>query len=907
MRITHNILIANFLRNLNSISNRIENSQLQLTTGLKYNRPHEGPIEIGQSVGYQSTISKISQYLKNVDDGNSQVGYVDTILQSVIGDLGRARDLVLDGANDNLNQADRVSIAQEIDLILQTTLANANSRFRDRYTFAGWQTKTTPFEERWTQNSEWIEDIVYFGNLGIIDRLVGDSDQLTVNVSGKDVFLEQTYTREGKILPVAQPLGFHGRLTLNDVDFEITPEMTLTDIQVMLNAASSETYVFASLDNGRIILESATAVSEFILTDNRDNELIDDLGLYVSGAFNLGFTSPVLPLTDSTPAIFTGAGPVANLTYDNTNNVMNIFLGADANGGTSKAANIYITPNTYASVADLINEIQNQFDLEFGDNKLIVSDAGGGVLQIETVATGTNVNAGDLVIGGPFNGVPDSASDSADLNLIAFVGNAPATPAGIAGVDGNDKFIIDLGPTTSNTGLDVPPQIIDLDASVIVTVDDLINEINNEIFDNNILRGAVIVRLHQGRLMFESTKTGLDVLSTDFQFTEGATGTLAALGISDTPFPVQIVGTPPGFPFLVVAGFNDTVIIDIGPTVSNDGTNPAAQTLVFSPGVYNTIFEVQAELNDLITANSELNGAVNVQVYGTPGNEYLVLESAKIGPGIRGDDLYLDGSLIGTLGWVAGYASDSGGSGDGHGFEIESRNIFKTLITMRNDLLGTVGLETKFLNIQNSDRELIGILDGDLVTIEYDAGTWQFNVLATDTLENFIRYIQLALGTRATVKLTSDGRILIKNLETNEIQNMSITVESATGEPRTLMNDILDDIPVILPGLVESTTAQMFDPVKYLRLGDEDLVLADNDLENLLKYEAIVGARANRLNTVYNLFTAEDLNIRELKNAIDAANYAEVLTALSQQELVLQSSLAVGGRVLTPSLLDYLI
>jgi len=916
MRITHNILISNFLRNLNNISNRIENSQLQLASGLKYNSPSDGPIEVGQVAGYRSTISKIGQYLKNVDDGISQVSYLDTILQSEIGNLGRTRDLILDGASDEMNQADRDAIAQEINLILQSSVSNANTRFRDRFMFAGWQTRTSPFDAVENSITGYIEDVIYKGNLGRINRLVGDYDELTVNVSGKDVYMDQTYSRVGKVLPVNTPLGFDGTLTINHVDFTISPDMTLTDIQLMLNAASDETNVFASIQDARLILESTTAVSDFTLADNKDNQLLDNLGLYVSGAFNLGFTPPTLPIIDSTPAIFTGAGPVANLTYDSTNNVMNIFLGADANNGVSRSANIYITQGSYTSVADLITEIQKQINLEFGTDRILVSDAGGGVLQLETVATGDEINAGDLVIGGPFNGIDDTASDSADLNLIAVVGNAPATPAGIAGTDGNDKFFIDLGPTTSKTGVDIPPQIIDLRASVITTMDNLVEEIKYQIFQNDPLRGTVDVSLHQGRLYFETVKTGTDVLAVDFQFTEGATGTLSALGISDTPFPIQVVGTPlypppgpppPDFPFIVIPGFNDTVVIDLGPTVSNDGTNPDPVTLVMSNGTYNTIYEVETELNSLINGNPTLNGAVEVLIQGPPTDQYLVLQSTKLGPGLRGEDLVLGGSIISTLGWTAGAASEGGGSGDGRGVEIEPSNYFNTLINVRNDLLGIAGPETELLNAQNENRDLFGLIEGDIVTITYDAGITTFQIVATDTLRDFVQAIQETFGTRADVSLNSEGQIEIENLETHEIQNISITVESVNGEPRELFNEVLDDIPSTIPGLTKATTDSMFDPIRHLRLGEIDLLFADADLENLLRHEAIVGARGNRLNTLISQFTADDLNIKDLKTSIEAANYAEVITSLSQQELILQAALGVAANVLTPSLLDYLL
>jgi hypothetical protein len=136
---------------------------------------------------------------------------------------------------------------------------------------------------------------------------------------------------------------------------------------------------------------------------------------------------------------------------------------------------------------------------------------------------------------------------------------------------------------------------------------------------------------------------------------------------------------------------------------------------------------------------------------------------------------------------------------------------------------------------------------------------------------------------------------------------VSISIASVTGEPRDKFNDIFTHFPDIIPGLAKISSEPMLDSKRYLRLGDEDLILSDRDLENLLKHEAIVGARANRLGNILTLFTDEDINIRGLQTSIEAANYAEVLTMLSQQELVLQSSLGVGARVLTPSLIAYLL
>ncbi len=915
MRINHNILVANFLRNLNAISNRLELTQQQLATGRKYNKPSHGPVEVGQIIGFKSSLAHFAQYLKNVDDGSSQVGYIDTIMQAVINDLGRSRDLALDGANDNLNEADRRAIGQEVNLILDSTLSNSNTKFRDRYTFAGWETRAIPFEGVYNPRTGFLEDVIYRGDRGKIDRLVGDGDRLTVNVSGKEVFLEQTYTLRGNVFASYVPLGFDGRITINNRDFIITKAMTMQQIALMLNSASGETSVFAYVDDGRIVLESTTAASQFILSDDQNNILLDNLGIYVSGAFNTGFRSPTLPIVDSTPAIFNGVAPVVfPLAIDSTNNIMNVFLGADANGGISKAANIFITPGNYNNIGEIITELQSQINKEYGPDRLLVSDPGGGILQIETVATGDEINFGDLFIGGQFNGYDDTASGLGVLNLIA--GPGPVF-AGTAGTDGNDKIIIDLGPTASKTGIDVGPQTIDLRAGTIATVDDLIAEIEYQIFNNDALRGAVDVWLNAyGRIHFETTNQGAGVLAIDFQFSEGATGTLDALGISSIPIQAVVQQDPdpippfPTFPMIIVPGLNDLLTIDLGPTISVDGTDPGPVTLSlapFGPVIYNTITDMRDALLNLFSSNPILSGALDLNIIGAPPNAYLELSSVNSGSGIRGEDLNISGTIVDTLDWLPGDALAGGGTSDGRGVELEPRNIFHTMMSLRDDCMAGVGLNTEILNAMNENRELLGLAEGDIVTVNYDAGSFTFRIISPDIFEEFVEYIQDIFGTRALVNLTSDGRIQIENLETFNIIDVSITAESSSGIPRNLFNDIFSVLPDEIPGLTKVTSKFMTDPTRYRRLGDEDLGLMDMDLENLLKTEAIVGARANRLTTINNLFSISSLNVAELKNTIEAANYAEVLTYASQQELILQSALGVGARVLLPSLLDFLM
>ena len=289
----------------------------------------------------------------------------------------------------------------------------------------------------------------------------------------------------------------------------------MTDIANELNAQSATSNVFAQIQQSALELNSAKAIGSFTLWTMKNGNLLNDLGINLTGAYNIGNQAPNLPIVDSTPAIFDAAGPVSNLTYTNTNNVLNIFLGAAANDGASKAASIVITPGTYASVADLVTELQTQSMRLSGQQ-----DHGLRLRRRTLRSSSRHWQRGRCRRSCGWresHGTPDTASDDADLNLVALAGNVPATMAQTAGVNGNDKFIINLGPSASKTGSAIPPQTIDLRAGSITSVNDLVNEINYQIFQNDQLRGQVTCTLDNGRIRLETVKQGSDVKASDFQ------------------------------------------------------------------------------------------------------------------------------------------------------------------------------------------------------------------------------------------------------------------------------------------------------------------------------------------------------------------------------------------------------
>jgi len=905
-RITQGMLTANFLRNLNSISKRIAYTQEQLATGNALLKPSDSPLDMARILQFRLSLGQINQFKKNVEDGISQVEKTGATLLDVTNAVQDARDLALDGASDNLNSYDRAAIANTINQLLEANLQSANDNFRGRFIFAGYHTQATPFIEDRNVRSGYVDNVRYTGNLGSINRRVGRASMLPVNFNGYDVFLHRTHTYEGAILPADKPLGFSGTLSINYRDFIIKPEDTLTDIANMINS-DSKAEVLADIQINQLVLRSTNSSEDIDLSDLEEGKLLQNLGLAQRGAYMIGTAAPTLPLIDSTPAIFTGAGVVANLVYNSTNNRLNIRIGPDADpGGGGQVHNIYIPEGTYASVADLAAAIQTEIDKAFGKNVLVVSEVGG-VLDIRTVATGDEVDPGDLVIGGVINGLSDNASDWNDLNLIASPDPAPATPAGIGGTDGNDKLVIDIGPMLSISGDDVPPQVIDLRAASTLTIDDLINEINYQIFNNSYLRGVVKASVYDGRVKIESVDTGDDITASELVISEGATGTLAALNFEAALTPAHIDGAVlAGFPITITAGVNDQMTFDLGPTVSSDGINPDPMTIELTAGNYATINSLVDEINLQIRRNPHLFGSIQAVVGGTAPNEFIRIESLNQGSRIRGEDLNISGSALATLGLPAGIAINGGGTTDGEGIHLEPQNIFNTFINLRDDLLGVAGNSSKMVNLFNDSGISLGLMDSDIITISTSTKTTDIKLMSFHRVEDLVFALNEFFGTQAQVSLTHDGRLEFENLESVQIANLSITAKSPGGVERKEFDDLFKNFPVNVPGGSRVVSEKMVDPQRYRLISDVELGKLDIELESVLGYESMVGARSNRMQQTRNLFEDSELNVKTLKSDLEDANMAEVVTKLSEMESVLQAALNTGSRVLTPSLLDYL-
>jgi flagellar hook-associated protein 3 FlgL len=163
--------------------------QEQIATGKKIIRPSDDPDGARKVLNFRSEDLKLEQFSKNVQTSMQSIQYSESILQNTADTINRVQELIVQGVNPTTAPGVRDVIAEEIDGMLETVLANANSQRLGRYIYAGTETSTRPFEVTRNAKGE-VTTVTYMGNREKIEYSVGPGMNVQVNQTGAEVFMD---------------------------------------------------------------------------------------------------------------------------------------------------------------------------------------------------------------------------------------------------------------------------------------------------------------------------------------------------------------------------------------------------------------------------------------------------------------------------------------------------------------------------------------------------------------------------------------------------------------------------------------------------------------------------------------------------------------------------------------------
>jgi len=209
-RITTSMVQRNVLADLNAVSAKLTRSQMKAASGKEISRPSDDPFHAAQAMGLRGGLAGVQQYQRNVQDAQGWAEMTEDSLDDITQNASRARDLLVQGGTDSIDQTGRNSIASELDQLIEAIKQGASKTYRGSYLMAGAATGTRPYASG--------ADDTYHGDAGGLNpavpgivREIGPGVTMTVNTVGSDILGNGQAAGDGKLLNVLRDAADHLR------------------------------------------------------------------------------------------------------------------------------------------------------------------------------------------------------------------------------------------------------------------------------------------------------------------------------------------------------------------------------------------------------------------------------------------------------------------------------------------------------------------------------------------------------------------------------------------------------------------------------------------------------------------------------------------------------------------------
>jgi flagellar hook-associated protein 3 FlgL len=157
----------------------------QLSTGKQLQDPSDDPARIAQDLTLHSAIDATNQQSTNVQSAVSELTTTDSALSSLTSVLQSARQLAIQGSTDNLTDQQRTAIGNQIDQLLQQSIAVGNTSYAGRYIFAGTTKTVNPPVQ---QQGNPIAAVQFSGNQQAQGQLVYNGQEFALSTTFQAAF-----------------------------------------------------------------------------------------------------------------------------------------------------------------------------------------------------------------------------------------------------------------------------------------------------------------------------------------------------------------------------------------------------------------------------------------------------------------------------------------------------------------------------------------------------------------------------------------------------------------------------------------------------------------------------------------------------------------------------------------------
>ncbi|MFC1551471.1 flagellar hook-associated protein FlgL [Candidatus Latescibacterota bacterium] len=187
MRVTDTILQNNLLSNLNFSSERLYEAETKVLTNKRVNKPSDNPVDAMTSMNIRTKIEEINQFQRNIGRAKIMLENTESQTTQLADIFQRLSTLTVQGASDSYGASDKLSIASEVNQLVEQIFNIANSRSESSYIYGGTSNDVAPYQATFNADGE-IASVGTTGSSGDIQNMIGDRIKIKINVNGEDLF-----------------------------------------------------------------------------------------------------------------------------------------------------------------------------------------------------------------------------------------------------------------------------------------------------------------------------------------------------------------------------------------------------------------------------------------------------------------------------------------------------------------------------------------------------------------------------------------------------------------------------------------------------------------------------------------------------------------------------------------------
>jgi len=257
--------------------------QNQMSSQQRIQNLRDDPVGAAHAVRFQSDITRLNRYAKNVNTVVDRNNVADGYLATATSIMQRVRELAVQGANGVYTTGDRQKMGEEVNQLLNELVQLANSRSPDGNTlFAGTQDQSLAYRSlKGTipgASGSVITAVSYTGNIDQNRVQIGDGSSVSENMPGNQVFWAEQQQIFANVDATTYQVQQSSQISINGRTIQLSAGDNIYAIISKINNAGAGVEAHLDPVKNSLVLQTTTP-RQMWLQDVGGGNVLRDLGI----------------------------------------------------------------------------------------------------------------------------------------------------------------------------------------------------------------------------------------------------------------------------------------------------------------------------------------------------------------------------------------------------------------------------------------------------------------------------------------------------------------------------------------------------------------------------------------------------------------------------------------------------